>query len=233
MAHIRERTELCGLEVTTLVTGTQWRQNCYLVRDIAGDATAIIDPGGEADAIAEEMEWGGYRPALLLLTHGHHDHVGAVAALTSKWGLPAYLGEADAKLARQAPTYALAIHRQRIPRPEPLFTFAAGATFPLGSHTLRALETPGHTPGSVAFVLRGVAFTGDTLLREAVGRTDLPGGDAEALRQSVRELLSLPGVTRIFPGHGASWTIAEAATWWQSAGIHAVAPQPAIPGHTR
>jgi glyoxylase-like metal-dependent hydrolase (beta-lactamase superfamily II) len=226
MVHIRERTVLGGLEVTTLVTGTQWRQNCHLVRDAAGDATAIIDPGGEAGAIAEAVESCGYRPALILLTHGHHDHVGAVAELARRWGLQAYLAEADAKLARQAPTYALAIHRERISRPEPLITFAAGPTFPLGSLTLQALATPGHTAGSVAYLAGGVAFTGDTLLREAVGRTDLPGGDEVALRRSVEELLALPAATRILPGHGASWTIAEAVAWWGSAGFAAATAAP-------
>jgi glyoxylase-like metal-dependent hydrolase (beta-lactamase superfamily II) len=210
-----------------------WRQNCYLVRDTTGGPTAIIDPGGEADAITRALESNGHRPGMVLLTHGHHDHVGAVAGLAARWGLAARLAEADAKLARQAPTYALAIHNERIPRPEPLVTFAPGESFWLGSVTLRTLATPGHTQGSVVYLAGGLAFTGDTLLHEAVGRTDLPGGDAGALRRSVGELLALPGDTRIFPGHGAPWTIAEAAAWRRSGGAFQSEARPAGAGQTR
>jgi glyoxylase-like metal-dependent hydrolase (beta-lactamase superfamily II) len=89
---------------------------------------------------------------------------------------------------------------------------------PFAGSSVEVISIPGHTGGGVAYLMPGMAFTGDVLLRNAVGRTDLPGGNIEMLRQSVSNLLAvLAPATVLFPGHGKPWTAGEAITWWSNA----------------
>ena len=216
MATIRESRTFEGFEVTTMVTGTLWRQNCYLVRDEVTNATIVIDPGDEPSAIACALSESGGVVDSIVLTHGHHDHTGGVAELAAHFNVNAYISEEDLRLALRAPTYALAFHNRRIPRPHPLVTFPLGSTLRTGRFSLATVAAPGHTPGSIVIHAPGLVLTGDTLLFESIGRTDLPGGDLEALMGSVEHLVQLPGPTVVLPGHGRAWTIAEARAWWRS-----------------
>ena len=193
------------------------QENTYIVSDSTGEA-AIIDCGAlfpeEQKAIADYISAHRLRPTLLLLTHGHCDHVFGCAWAAETYGLTPYMHPAD------EPFFAHAAHHAKhflrscpdftVPsRFQPIGTPDSPQTLPLGTHTLRVLHTPGHTPGGVCFYEADekVLFSGDTIFEESIGRTDL-GGKHEQLIHSIRtELLPLPDDVQILPGHGGTTTV--------------------------
>ena len=193
------------------------QENTYIVSDSSGEA-AIIDCGAlfpeEQKAIADYISAHRLRPTLLLLTHGHFDHVFGCAWAAETYGLTPYMHPADepffAHAARHAEHFLRSCPDFTVPsRFQPIGTPDSPQTLPLGTHTLRVLHTPGHTPGGVCFYEADekVLFSGDTIFEESIGRTDL-GGKHEQLIHSIRtELLTLPDDVQILPGHGGATTI--------------------------
>ncbi len=177
-----------------------YQVNCYLLHDGKGRAVCL-DPGDDADLLLERLAARGARLEAILLTHAHWDHVGAVADLAEAHGAPVLLHEADVPL--------LAQWSPRPVRPARLLT--DGDAVRAGGFAFRVLHTPGHTPGSLCFLLEAGEpwlFSGDTLFRGTVGRTDFPGGSAADLRRSLRtKLLPLPDATVVYPGHGDPTTM--------------------------
>jgi glyoxylase-like metal-dependent hydrolase (beta-lactamase superfamily II) len=188
--------------------------NCSILVDAASKSAVVVDPGGDFEAIRAVVERAGASVRSIVHTHTHVDHVGATAPLQEWSGAPARIHEADRFLYDMLPVQAALIG---IPLPAPAELagdLLDGATVAVGDAELAVLHTPGHTPGSVSFfVLTSdgpVAFTGDTLFRRSVGRTDLWGGDSGALGVSVRKkLYALDDATRVVPGHGPGTTIGE------------------------
>jgi hydroxyacylglutathione hydrolase len=208
--HVGDRT------VVTVITGGPWRQRCYIVVDDLSRQALVIDPGGRSQRIADEIRRRNLVNCGVLLTHGHHDHVGAVASICRDFDVTCFVAEEDARLLRQAPLYAFRFSGKKIEMPGPV-EFLRTDKHRWGTHAVGIQRVPGHTDGGVVFQFPGFAMTGDTLLYRCVGRTDLPGGDATALRASVDALLSdLAPTTVLFPGHGRSWTVEEAREWWAS-----------------
>lgn len=187
-------------------------ENCYLVwRE--GKAW-LIDPGADFGRIEEMVRARGVEPVCVVLTHGHFDHLGALDEVLRRWpGLPVVLREEEQAWAFTHPAnqYPPFYARQR--RPETLV--APGGRWACGGIEARFLPTPGHTPGGQCILLEKevpspLCFTGDTLFRESVGRTDLPGGSFAALDVSLRRLAeTLAPETTILPGHGLSSTMAH------------------------
>ena len=207
------------VRVETFVTGT-WREVCYVVTDRAASESAVVDPGDEHERLITHIEDCGHRVRLMLLTHAHYDHVGAVAALSRHTGLPCRVHRGDLVLLRRAPLYALAFEQKSIPLPEAVEAFGDRAEFSLGERAFESVPCPGHTPGSVCFRYGDLLFVGDTILRGGErGRTDLPGGDAGALEGSIAALIEeFEGDLVLFPGHGEPWTLGEARRWWAEQG---------------
>ncbi len=198
------------IEYYPVVTGPLG-ENCYLVWK---DTEAwIIDPGTDPEEIIAELENRHLTPAVIVLTHGHFDHLGALDTLLTRWPtLPVVMREEDAEWAfthafNQYPPFYM--HQKR---PETLVM--AGDTYTCGGLTARFLHTPGHTPGGhcILFEREGDAplcFTGDTLFKASVGRTDLPGGSFLQLGASLKFLAeTLPPETTILSGHGDASTMA-------------------------
>ena len=185
--------------------------NCAIVVDDASRLAAVVDPGDEAPRILGALERANARAAVLLHTHAHFDHVAAAGAVHRATGAAIRLHPEDRflydMLADQGRLFGF-----RFDDPEPVTApLADGETITVGGGTLRAIHTPGHSPGSVCFVADGdapVLFSGDTLFRESIGRTDLWGGSFPAIERSIRErLYSLPDALRVVPGHGEETTI--------------------------
>ncbi len=182
--------------------------NTYLAYRPGETDAVVIDPGLGIDAVLAALESRRLSPSLLLLTHGHGDHIAGVPALRERFGAPVAAFAAEAPLlarpslnltAMVGLPYAL----DRLDR-----ALADGETFAALGGTWTALLTPGHTAGSGCFLVDGRLFSGDTLFRDGVGRADLPTGDATALARSIRErLYTLPPETVVLPGHGPSTTI--------------------------
>lgn len=173
--------------------------NCYLL--CSGGECCLIDPGDEPERLIRAVEESGCTPRFLLLTHGHFDHYGAVRPLLAHWPeLAVYVHESDLCDGDEQ----LRLHRddaahQRLLR--------EGDELTLGGHSIRVLETPGHSAGSVVFQVEDVLFTGDTLFAGSCGRTDFPGSSPRAMRESLRRLAALEGDYRVLPGHGEGTTL--------------------------
>jgi hydroxyacylglutathione hydrolase len=202
------------VRVELFVTGT-WQENCYVVTDHTAAESAVIDPGDEHERLIAHIEGRGHPVRLILCTHAHYDHVGAVAALSRHTDLPCHVHRGDLKLLRRAPLYSLGVEQKSIPLPKAVEAFDDGAKFELGARSFECVPCPGHTPGSVCLRYGDLLFVGDTLLRGQRGRTDLPGGDADLLERSIAALLErFEGDLVLFPGHGEPWTLDEARRWW-------------------
>ncbi|HBE88788.1 MAG TPA: hypothetical protein DDW67_06570 [Elusimicrobia bacterium] len=171
---------------------------CYLAWEGDGPECAVIDPCWEGAKIEKEILALGLKPALLILTHGHPDHVNAAAWFLERYeGLQAALHPADNHMAE-------GLDASR------LLPVTDGEQLEAGALKLKVLHTPGHTPGSCSLLGPGAVFTGDTLFVGEIGRVDLPGADPEQMRQSLLKLAALPDGTAVWPGHaynGSSTTI--------------------------
>ncbi len=172
--------------------------NCYVVTDEGSLQSAVIDPGDESNVILDYLEDNRLHAAAILLTHGHFDHVGAVEAVAEETNAPVYLHRAD---------YAPSQEYYRFHAPEGVRFYSDGDVVEVGTLRFRVLETPGHSPGSVTLRCGEALFTGDTLFRGSCGRTDLPGGDMNALMRSLRRLGELPGDCEVYPGHMDATTL--------------------------
>jgi len=195
------------LLLDTLVLGL-FQTNCYLIGCPETREALVLDPGGEVPPILERAQARGLTIRLIVNTHGHYDHIVGNAELARRTGAPLAVHELDAPLL-YAPQYdfsALLGLRREPCRPTRLLR--DGDTVGVGRLSFRVLHTPGHTPGSICLLGEGLLFSGDTLFHLGVGRTDLPGGDMEALIRSLEEvLLPLDDGLAVYPGHGPKTTI--------------------------
>ncbi len=187
--------------------------NCSIVVDEAAREAVVIDPGDEAERIARALEEAGVKAVALVHTHAHFDHITGTRELSRATGAPIRLHPADRKLYDRLPEQA-SYFGLKIPAPSPIDApLTDGEVISLGGNRLRVVHTPGHTPGSTSFLLEGdspVLFSGDTLFRRSIGRTDLPGGDTAQILASIREkLFALPGDVPVVCGHGPGTTIEE------------------------
>ena len=198
-----------GHQVTTFVNG-KWRQNCYLVSNAQNQAL-IIDPGSDSDAISKLVETLGVCPIAVLNTHAHYDHIGAVSELLQKYGIPFFLHSHDAKLLKQANLYKILFDSKSSIQIPPFGEDLAEApeVLSLTGFSVRVIHTPGHTAGSVCLVIGNDLFSGDTLMPNGPGRTDLPGGDKVKLAGSLKTLRELPGEYLVYSGHGKPFILHE------------------------
>jgi len=173
-------------------------ENTYLITDDATGFKAIIDPGYYDFEVRMDIQNNAYLKHMLL-THGHHDHYSAAEQYLEEYTSVRFSGpEKDLKLMTGG------FHRC----PEPAVLLKEGDVITLGETELRVIETPGHTAGGICFATDREIFTGDTLFRLSVGRTDLPTGDWATLVRSISEkLYTLPEDMIVYPGHGGPTTI--------------------------
>lgn len=194
-----EATELL---VRGIVVGV-FQENCYIIGSRRTGEAICIDPGDQADeilALARDM---GVRIKLIANSHAHVDHILAVGDVKSETGANFLLHPADRGLAQLAPESAarfLGYMPERPPEPDGLLS--DGDRVEVDGVQLKVIFTPGHTPGSVCYYSEGMLFSGDTLFRGSIGRTDLPGGDySQEMESIVTRLLALPDETVVLPGH--------------------------------
>ena len=167
--------------------------NCYLLEDEKNKLAAVVDPGGDAGRILSQAQIDGVEIKLVLLTHAHFDHTGGVAGLhASLPNVPVYLHPADAALLGTQVFPAIGA---------PTVPYEEGDRVELGDLEIQVLHTPGHTPGGVCLRVGEALFTGDTLFRGSMGRTDFAGGSYEQIMASLKRLAQLPGDFHVLPGH--------------------------------
>ena len=179
--------------------------NCYFLKHKETGELVIADPGAEAERIIYALEKLQGKPAAILLTHGHYDHICAANELREHYGIPVYAAKAEEGLL--ADTYSnLSADWSGVPYTDKADVYLEdSAVFEAGGFSVKMLLTPGHTPGSCCYWIEdeGVCLSGDTVFCGSCGRTDLPGGSMSSMRQSLNRLLHLlPVSTEIYPGHG-------------------------------
>ncbi len=197
-------------EVVTLSVGP-FQSNCHLLRATTEDGAAtvlVVDPGADPERILDRLEAWDARPAAILLTHAHLDHIGAVGAIAGRYGAPVFLHPDDLPLYEAAPAQAAAFGLRLDAQPRPDRALAHGQVLEFGPVRLEVRHAPGHSPGGVVFVGPGLALVGDCVFAGSIGRTDLPGGDTATLLSSIREqILTLPAGSVLYSGHGPATTV--------------------------
>ncbi len=199
-----------GLVVRRFVVGPL-DTNAYLLADPETRHAVVIDPGAEGGRIARAAADEGWRIRHIWITHAHFDHIagaGELAEALPTWPLVAMHPD-DLWLWRMeggAPLFGFHID----PGPEPTVYLQHGQSLHLGRTVVEVRHAPGHSPGHVMFYVpqEGLLFAGDVVFYEGIGRTDIPGGDLDALRRSIQDhVLTLPDTVRILPGHGPETTV--------------------------
>lgn len=204
--------------VKPLVLG-ELRTNCYLIINDKGNCI-VIDPADEKDKIISEIKSQNLSLKAILLTHGHFDHIMATNALKKEFDCPVIIGDADEEMLKDDLKNAavlLGMHVEKILADKKVND---KDVLDIDDFRIKVIATPGHTKGSVCYVLEDNIFSGDTIFFECVGRTDLYGGDAVKLMTSLKKLKDLEGEYKIFSGHGRETTLSyekEYNLWLKSA----------------
>ncbi len=176
--------------------------NCYVVRAERGAPDAIIiDPGGDAARLRLELAGMKTRCAAILITHGHWDHLGAVAELAEATGAPVHMAEDERVLLEDVNSFTPPGIRLLPYTPDVLLH--GDETLDLAGVSFATLRVPGHSPAHLAYYADGCLFSGDLVFAGSVGRTDLPGADWDTLVESIRRVADrFPPETIVYPGHG-------------------------------
>jgi hydroxyacylglutathione hydrolase len=188
--------------VKGIVVGV-FQENCWVIGSRRTGEGIVVDPGDEADRILDLARDMGVNVKLIVNTHAHLDHILAVPAVQRATGARFLLHPGDTEIARGASVSAANwLKREIEPVPDADLPLVDGDTVEVDGLALKVIHTPGHTPGSVCFYTDGMLFSGDTLFRGSIGRTDLPGGDYSQIMSSIiGRLLALPDETIVLPGH--------------------------------
>ena len=195
------------LYIKRIITG-KWKENCYIVRNSRKKAI-IIDPGSDYNSINKIICNMKIELIAILNTHAHFDHIGCVSRLKDRYNMPFYLHSNDDKLLQSANLYISIFNGNgyiKVPKID-FFYDKTNISNNITDFNINIIHTPGHTYGSVCLLIEDVLFTGDTLFRGKIGRTDLPGGNKSLLNESLKKISKLPENLKIYPGHGCRSTI--------------------------
>jgi len=184
--------------------------NCSVFGDEQSREALVVDPGDDIEQVLEIIHRHGLRVKAIVITHAHIDHIGGAQKLKAATGAPVYMNLNDTGLQKMMDVQAGWLG---MPTPETVAIDAPvkeGDSLVVGTTEFQVLDTPGHTPGSICLWIpsENKLVAGDTLFRESIGRTDLPGGDFRRIQESIHtKLLPLPEDATVVPGHGENTTI--------------------------
>jgi hydroxyacylglutathione hydrolase len=184
--------------------------NCSIFGDETSREAIVVDPGDNIDQILAILARHSLKAKAIVITHAHIDHIGGAAKLKAATGAPVYMNAKDQELYDHLDVQASWLQMKTPERTEIDHEAREGDTLPLGDTVFHVLATPGHTQGSISLWIpaENKLIAGDTLFRDSIGRTDLPGGDGRQILRSIRDkLLTLPGDAEVTPGHGGGTTI--------------------------
>ena len=193
--------------IETLKLGS-YGANCYIVGSEKSKDVMIIDPGAESSKIKNIIKTKSYNPKFILLTHGHGDHIGGAKDLKKEFNIPVYIHKKDGNMLKdERLNFTKMMYKNGITLNADKF-LEDGDKITLDNMKFEVLYTPGHTPGGISIKHKDIVFTGDTLFKGSIGRTDFPGGSYDQLIKSIKEkLLVLDEKTVVYPGHEGKTTI--------------------------
>lgn len=206
------------MRIETIVCG-MLGENAYLVFDEDRQDALIIDPGDGLPSIRAALEACGRQLTYIVLTHGHFDHMLSAGRLREETGARLLIGARDAAYLKEAQLNMFDMHVARLSfEPCDADQWLDEGPIEVAGLPFDVLLTPGHTPGGLCLMHRGARalFTGDTLFAAGFGRIDLPGGNVDEMRRSLKRLLSLPDDLTAYPGHGASENLGEIKGAWRN-----------------
>lgn len=185
-----------------------YMSNCYIVGSEKTNEAAIIDPGAEFKKIDAKIIELGLTPKMILLTHAHGDHIGAVLELIDKYHIPVYIHEKDAEALVDSNINLTKVLFRKEVAINPDIKLKDGDIINLGDLEFEVIHTPGHTPGGISIKVENIMMTGDTLFNQSIGRTDFPGGSFEQIISSIKEkIFKYDDDTIVYPGHNSPTTI--------------------------
>jgi len=204
---IKSSREMSYLKFKRLPLGI-YQANCYIIWDEQSKKAAVIDPGGDFEELNKFIENNKLFVQYILLTHGHGDHIGAVADARENYKAEVMIHMDDYDMLKNTnKNYSSQMGYNKI-EIEADKKIVDGDIINIGAISMEIIHTPGHTRGSICIKCDNVVFSGDTLFAGSIGRTDLGGGSFEDIIGSIKnKLLTLPDNTEVYPGHGPSTTI--------------------------
>lgn len=187
-------------KIMKLVVG-ELQENCFILFDENKDAF-VVDPGGSSENIIEAIDKNELNIKYILLTHGHFDHVGAVAALVKKYKAPVYMSKDDRAFLESPKEVRASSFGMQIEAADVDVFVKEGDEIPFSEGTIKVIETPGHTLGSVCYLFENYLFAGDTLFNGSIGRTDFPESNHSLMIESLKKLKKLDDEIYVLSGHG-------------------------------
>jgi len=192
------------------ITAGPFQENGYIVHGEENKNCFLIDPGDNPELYIKTIETNGLTPLAIINTHGHIDHIHAVQPIKDHYSIPFYIQDNEKMIVDHYPNGCLMYGMIPNKIPEVDHWFTNETEIEIGEYKIDIIRTPGHTPGGNCYLLNGDIFTGDTLFRGSIGRTDFPGGNYQTLMNSLQKLINeIPPGTRVHSGHGYSTTIKE------------------------
>lgn len=187
---------------------TSFLMNCYIVGCEKTRECAIIDPGGSVAVITDKIQELNLIPKMILLTHGHSDHIGGVNELKEKYNIPVFISKIDAEYAEKPElNFSYQLFRKNFSIKCDKY-LEDGEVIKLGELEILVIATPGHTPGGMCFKIDDIILTGDTIFNHSIGRTDFVGGSMDDIIKSIIEkILIYPDDTKLYPGHNSPTSI--------------------------
>jgi len=184
--------------------------NCYILACAQGKSAIIIDPGDQVNKIRAVLEKYKLKPAMVINTHGHYDHIGC----DDEFSVDIYVHKEDLTMLVDAGKNLSAAYSLAYKVSSGIKILEDKQIIRLDCLELEVMHLPGHTPGGIGLLMKkpqtGIVFTGDTLFCQGIGRYDLPGGSGQLLEKSIKEkLFVLPVNTKVYPGHGPATTIGK------------------------
>jgi glyoxylase-like metal-dependent hydrolase (beta-lactamase superfamily II) len=194
------------IKVKKIISG-RIEANCYIVYEQDTMKAAIIDPGEDGDKIISEIETSGFKPEMLINTHGHYDHVLSDEQIRSKYNIPLAAHKDEISMLADPQRNASAMFGAPKSIKSPEISLEDNQEVELSFAKFKVMHTPGHTKGGICLLFDGFLITGDTLFAGTIGRTDFPGGDFKEIMRSLEKIKKLAPSTIIYPGHGSRTTL--------------------------
>lgn len=187
------------MKIDRLVVGPL-AANCYIIRLDSLDL--VIDPGAEPDVIISHFESGGYKPDMIINTHGHFDHMGAAPEIIERYNIPFYIDPDEKEIITDPVKNGSSIFGENNLSLTTYKLIDGSDIESFRKNGIEIIKTPGHSPGCIVIKIEEYLFTGDLLFRGSIGRTDLPGGNIHDMKESLLKIKNMENGYKVYPGHG-------------------------------